>query len=73
MSDSNWTESVKPLLGKNHYLDKLWREHQRYESELSKLDKIKWLTSEQEQSRRTLQRKKLHGKDKMLQLVQQLT
>lgn len=69
MPDSAWIETVKPMLGSNYELDRLWKEHQELEAQLAELDQAKWLTSEQEQERRTLQRKKLHGKDKMMAIA----
>lgn len=72
MPDSAWIETVKPLLGTHYELDRLWKEHLDFEAKLADLDQAKWLTSEQEQERRVLQRQKLHGKDKMMAIARDM-
>ena len=72
MAELTWTETVEPFLGNHYELDRLWSEHQQLEEQLAELDQIRWPTPEQEQTRRTLQRTKLHGKDKMMAIARQL-
>jgi len=69
MSERPWAERVKPHLGRQYELDKLWQEHEQYEAELAELEKVKWPTNEQEFERRRLQKAKLAGKDRMLAIV----
>ena len=61
--------TVKRLLGESEAFQRLWARHQRYEQQLAELDRIPHLTPEQELERKTLQKRKLAGKDQMMELV----
>ena len=37
MTESAWTETIKPLLGSNYEVDRLWKEHQALEAQLAAL------------------------------------
>lgn len=69
MPDPSWTERVRPWLGQDYELDRLWTEHEQLEQELEALDKVKWLNQEQDIERTRLQKQKLAGKDRMLEIV----
>ena len=72
MPGRSWVETVKPYLGHHYELDRLWRKHAELEARLAELDRIKWLTPEQEFERKRLQKEKLAGKDRMLAIAREL-
>ena len=53
------------LLAENEAYKRLWAQHQLYEKQLADLDRIHHLLPDQELQRRTIQKLKLAGKDKM--------
>lgn len=69
MTDSAWKARVQPHLGSDYELDRLWKEHEGLEGALADLDRVKWLTAEQEAERKRLQKEKLAGKDRMIAIV----
>lgn len=73
MTDSAWKARVRPHLGSNYELDRLWKEHEALEQALAELDQIKWLSAEQEAERKRLQKQKLAGKDRMIAIVDRLS
>jgi uncharacterized protein len=50
---------------------RLLDEHQKYEVQLTVYADLRFLTTEQEMERKHLQKLKLHGKDRMLTILQQ--
>jgi uncharacterized protein YdcH (DUF465 family) len=62
---------AKKLLTENVAFQRLWAEHQRYEEQLADFDRLPHLLPEQELARRTIQKLKLAGKDKMAALVRE--
>lgn len=70
MSEASWTDRVRPFLGQNYELDRLWKEHEEFEAKLAELDRIKWPTPEQDFERKRMQKEKLAGKDRMLAIVE---
>jgi uncharacterized protein YdcH (DUF465 family) len=62
---------VKQLLSENDGFRKLYEEHLKYERQLEEFDKAHYLTPEQELQRKTIQKLKLNGKDRMSRLVRQ--
>jgi uncharacterized protein YdcH (DUF465 family) len=68
--DSN-DATVKQLLESDGEFRKLYEEHLKYEEQLKELDKIHYLTPEQELQRKTIQKLKLSGKDQMSRMVRQ--
>ena len=68
--DSN-DATVQQLLENNEEFRKLYEEHRKYERQLAELDKIHYLTPEQEMQRKTIQKLKLSGKDQMSRIVRQ--
>ena len=64
--------TFKELLADNEKFRKLFEEHKKYEKQLEELDKIHYLTPEQELQRKTIQKLKLSGKDQMSLMVRQV-
>ena len=56
---------AETLLAENEAYRRLWAQHQRYERQLADLDRLQHLSPDQELERRTIQKLKLAGKDKM--------
>ena len=63
--------TVQQLLEEDGDFRKLYEEHLKYEKQLKVLDKIHYLTPEQELQRKTIQKLKLSGKDQMSRMVRQ--
>jgi len=63
--------TVKRLLGGSEPFRKLCAEHVRYEERLAALDRIPYLTPDQELERKTIQKLKLAGKDQMVAFVRE--
>jgi uncharacterized protein YdcH (DUF465 family) len=61
----------KTLLAGNKDFRKLYEEHQKYEKQLNELDRNHYLTPEQEIQRKTIQKLKLSGKDRMSLMIRQ--
>ena len=61
--------TFQSLLDKNEQFRRLYEEHLKYERQLEELDKIHYLTPEQEMQRETIQKLKLSGKDQMARMV----
>jgi len=62
---------AKKLLAENKAFQRLWAQHQRYEQQLADLDRLPHLQPDQEFERRTIQKLKLAGKDKMATIVRE--
>jgi len=62
---------VKKLLAESKVFQRLWAQHQMYEQQLADLDRLHHLQPDQELERRTIQKLKLAGKDKMAALVRE--
>jgi hypothetical protein len=63
--------AVRKLLAENEAFQRLWSRHLQYERQLAELDRIHYLTPEQELERRTIQKLKLAGKDEMAQMLRE--
>ena len=61
--------AFQSLLEENDDFRKLYDEHLKYERQLEELDKVRFLTPEQEMQRKTIQKLKLSGKDRMTQMM----
>ena len=62
---------VERLLAENEAFRRLWAQHQGYEQQLAALDRLHHLLPDQELERRTIQKLKLAGKDRMAAIVRQ--
>jgi uncharacterized protein YdcH (DUF465 family) len=68
MKDS---EVIKKLRKENEEFKKLEDDHRKLDEYLEEMSKKKYLTAEEEMEKKTLQKKKLHYKDKMAQLIKE--
>jgi len=50
---------------------RLLEEHQKYEAQLASYNALRFLTSDQEMERKSLQKLKLQGKDRMIAILRQ--
>lgn len=66
------SQAFKTLLEKDKKFQKLYEDHVKYEKQLGELDRIYYLTPEQEVQRKTIQKLKLNGKDQMSLLIRQV-
>jgi len=55
----------------NDEFSQLLQEHQAYEAELADFDALPYLSDAQEIERKRLQKLKLHGKDRMMEILSQ--
>ena len=62
--------AFQSLLKENDTFRKLYEEHEKYERQLKELDKVRYLTPEQEMQRKTVQKLKLSGKDRMARMIE---
>ena len=62
---------VEKLLAENETFQRLWAQHRLYEQQLADLDRLHHLQPNQEFERRTIQKLKLAGKDKMASMVRE--
>jgi uncharacterized protein YdcH (DUF465 family) len=69
---NNQDPAVKKLLAENETFRKLYAEHLQFEQRLGELDRVHYLTPEQELQRKTIQKLKLAGKDQMLAMIRAL-
>jgi uncharacterized protein len=56
---------IVELVGENEELRRLWQEHQEFERKLDEFNKRPYLTTEESMERKTLQKMKLAGKDRI--------
>ena len=62
---------AKKLLAENEAFRRLWDQHREYERQLAELDRLPHLQPDQEVERRTIQKLKLAGKDRMAAIVRE--
>ncbi|MFO1518488.1 MAG: DUF465 domain-containing protein [bacterium] len=62
-------ELVERLISENNELKTLWKEHQKYEQQLEKLDRKNFLTPADRQEKKRLQLAKLAGKTRIEQIL----
>ncbi len=63
--------AAKKLLAESQDFQRLWAQHQLYEQQLAAFDRLHHLQPDQELERRTIQKLKLAGKDKMAALLRE--
>lgn len=66
MKDSEIAEILKK---ENDEFQKIEEEHRSFEQTLAELDKKKYLSTEEEMERKTIQKKKLMIKDRMAEMI----
>lgn len=64
--DEEFVERVKK---ENMEFCHLWKEHQSLESKLEELNKLRFPTPEEELERKRIQKLKLKGKDRMIEIL----
>jgi uncharacterized protein YdcH (DUF465 family) len=62
---------IKTLLGQDAELKNYYEEHLALERQLSEYNRRLYLTPEQEIERKQLQKRKLAGKDKIMEILEQ--
>ncbi len=67
----NDLDVISVLRNENEEYQKLELEHKKFELALDELNKKKYLTPEDETEKKTIQKQKLHLKDRMAQLVKE--
>lgn len=60
---------IRRLIPKDKELKELWDEHLDYEEKLEQLNKRRYLSTEEEMRRKELQKLKLHGKDRIEEIL----
>ena len=65
-------ELIQRFLPVSEELRFYYKEHQELESKLDGLNDLSFLTPDQEMERKELQKKKLRGKDKLIEISRQL-
>ena len=62
-------ELINSWKEKDPELSKLWQEHLEYEEQLQVFNKRLYLSHSEELERKTLQKKKLHGRDQIEKIL----
>ena len=62
---------LEKVQGESDEFKKLYEEHQELKHRVEKLNKLSFLSPEQELEKKTVQKQKLKGKDRMSQIVEQ--
>jgi uncharacterized protein YdcH (DUF465 family) len=60
---------IRKLIPKDRELKELWDEHLDYEEKLEQLNRRRYLSTEEEMRRKELQKLKLHGKDRIEEIL----
>ncbi len=63
-------ELIGTLADGDFELRRCWQEHQRYEQQIKRLNSKLFLSTEQELERKELQKRKLLGKDRLMNLLE---
>ena len=62
---------IEHLKQKDPEFRQLMEEHLRYERQLEEFNKLRYLTSQQEIEKKHVQKLKLHGKDRMAEILKE--
>jgi uncharacterized protein YdcH (DUF465 family) len=62
---------LEKVQGENEEFKKLYEEHLDLKHRVEKLNKMSFLTPKQELEKKTVQKQKLKGKDRMSQIIEQ--
>lgn len=60
---------IKKLLAENEEFTKLYNEHFELEEKIAEIDKKHYVSSDEEMERKRLQKIKLAGKDRMMEII----
>jgi uncharacterized protein YdcH (DUF465 family) len=62
---------LEKVQGENEEFKKLYEEHLGLKNRVEELNKMHFLTPEQELEKKTIQKQKLKGKDRMIEIIEQ--
>ncbi len=62
---------LEKVQGENEEFKKLYEKHLDLKHRVEKLNKLSFLSPEQELEKKTVQKQKLKGKDRMIQIIEQ--
>lgn len=62
---------LEKVQGENEEFKKLYEEHLDLKNRVEELNKMHFLTPEQELEKKTVQKQKLKGKDRMIEIIEQ--
>lgn len=62
---------LEKVQGENEEFKKLYQEHLDLKHRVEELNKMSFLTPEQELEKKTVQKQKLKGKDRMIEILEQ--
>jgi uncharacterized protein len=62
---------LEKVQGENEEFKKLYQEHLNLKVRVEELNKMNFLSPEQELEKKTVQKQKLKGKDRMIQIIEQ--
>ncbi len=62
---------LEKVQGENEEFKKLYKEHLDLKHRVEELNKMHFLTPEQELEKKTVQKQKLKGKDRMIEIIEQ--
>jgi uncharacterized protein YdcH (DUF465 family) len=62
---------LEKVQGENDEFKKLYEEHLELKHRVEKLNKMSFLSPEQELEKKTVQKQKLKGKDRMIKIIEQ--
>ena len=62
---------LKKMQGESEEFKKLYEEHLKLKHRVGKLNKMSFLSAEQEVEKKAVQKQKLMGKDRMIKIIEQ--
>ena len=62
---------LEKVQGESDEFKKLYEEHRELKHRVEKLNKLSFLSPEQELEKKTVQKQKLKGKDRMIEIIEQ--
>lgn len=62
---------LEKVQGENDEFKKLYKEHLELKHRVEKLNKMSFLSAEQEMEKKAVQKQKLKGKDRMIKIIEQ--
>ena len=62
---------LEKVQGENHEFKQLYEEHLELKHRVEKLNKLSFLSADQEREKKTVQKQKLKGKDRMIKIIEQ--
>jgi len=71
MEAKDRTHTIQELIRTNFEFKQLYKEHESLEKKLDELSKVKFVSINDEKTKKELQKKKLVGRDRMEQILRQ--